>query len=213
MSKAVYIRTSTEEQSPENQKQDCFSLLNNSKDVEIYLEKQSAWKDNKEREVFETLKKDISKGKVERLVVWDLDRIYRNRKKLISFFEFCKQYKVKIHSYRQQWLEQLNNIQEPFNDIMFNLMLEIMGWLAEEESRKKSERVKTAFRSGKYKNWGRPSLPKSAINEVLSLYNQGYSLRKISQSVFYWDKSRNKRKVSLGGVHKIISYYMPSKSS
>jgi len=36
---------------------------------------------------------------------------------------------------------------------MFDMMLQIMGWLAEEESKKKSERVKIAYKNSN-KNGG-----------------------------------------------------------
>ena len=88
---AIYIRTSTNEQSPELQLNDCKSI-NNYGQYELFKDKQSAWKDNKEREDFEKLKVKIKKRQIIHLIVWDLDRIYRNRIKLKAFFEFCKIY-------------------------------------------------------------------------------------------------------------------------
>jgi len=66
--KAIYLRTSTEEQNPQNQLNDCLSLagltLQNSdkSKVKVFEEKQSAWKD-KERPVFESIKKEIKYGR------------------------------------------------------------------------------------------------------------------------------------------------------
>lgn len=210
----IYLRTSTEEQNPQNQLKDCLEVLRrlNINEYEVFEDKISGWKDVR-REGFDKVKSLISKKEVQHLIVWDLDRLVRNRRKLIEFFEFCRIYHCKIHSYRQQWLESLNTIQEPFNEIMFNLMLQIMGWLAEEESIKKSERVKIAVRrkdgekTKSYKGniWGRKSLSKKVINEVLELHNQGKSIRQITKIAFYWDKNNNKRFLSIGAVHKIIS--------
>ncbi len=57
--KAIYLRTSTEEQNPQNQLNDCLSLANpdqnstqgkgrqKSAPVKVYEEKQSAWKENR----------------------------------------------------------------------------------------------------------------------------------------------------------------------
>jgi len=153
----------------------------------------------------------IKQRKVDHLIVWDLDRLYRNRKRLIDFFELCKLYDCKIHSFRQDWLEQLNKIPEPFNEIMYNLMLQVMGWLAEEESIKKSERVKSAVRrkgnktiSYKGNVWGRKSLSNKVKQEILKLHKQGLSLREIADSVWYWDKNNNRKFVSKSVVHKII---------
>jgi len=163
----IYIRTSTGEQTPELQLRDILTIIPQDVRDEIifnkhYTDKQSAFKDNKERVEFELLKKEISKGLIKNLYVWDLDRIYRKRKKLIEFFAYCKNYNCKVHSFNQQWLNNLNNIQPPFNEIMFDLMLQIMGWLAEEESIKKSNRVKMSVNkingvtvSHKGNKWGR----------------------------------------------------------
>jgi len=208
--KAVYIRTSTEEQNPENQLKDIETIA--GKDYILFKDKQSAWKEDKEREAFEKLKKEITKRKINDIYVWDLDRIYRNRKKLKQFFEFCKLYKCKIHSYRQQWLEELHKIPEPFNEIMHELMLNIMGWLAEEESQKKSERIRMAVRkengitkSYKGNKWGRKAL--KLEKQIIELYNQGKKYREICKEVYYWDKNNHKKYVSLGFVHKTISKF------
>lgn len=202
MGVAIYVRTSTEEQTPELQIEDCKSI-NQYGDAEIFIDKQSAWKDHVERDNFNDLKKQIKKRKINHIIVWDLDRLYRNRKNLISFFKLCKSFNCQIHSFRQDWLENLNNIQEPFNEIMHDLMLQIMGWLAEEESSKKSQRVKLAvdrrgkFTRSKYGNkWGRKEISTQKINKILILRKQSdKSIREIAREAG----------VSIGVVHKIIS--------
>jgi DNA invertase Pin-like site-specific DNA recombinase len=198
----IYLRTSTQEQNPLNQLRDCKTLV--SGDYEVVEEKQSAFKD-KDRPLFEQVKKQIQHRKINELICWDLDRLYRNRKKLIEFFQFCKIYNCKINSFRQQWLNKFSEIPEPFNEIMFDMMLQIMGWLAEEESKKKSERVKIAYKNSN-KKWGRKPL-ENVEARVIELYNQGKSLREIASEVYYWDKNRNKRFVSKSAVHKIIKNF------
>lgn len=211
----IYLRTSTEQQSPGNQLRACKELSERLglHYYNVIEDQMSAWK-QKERQGFNQVKELIKASQVKALVVWDLDRIFRNRKKLIEFFEFCKVYSCKIFSVRQEWLENLNKIQEPFNEIMFDLMLQIMGWLAEEESNKKSQRVKAAIRIDKgitksYKGhkWGRRSLSKNTIKQVLDLHKQGKSMREISKLIFYWDTNNNKRQIALSSVHKIITEY------
>jgi DNA invertase Pin-like site-specific DNA recombinase len=210
METIIYIRTSTEEQEPENQIKSCQKLSKG--EYELLQDKQSAFTDKKDREKFELAKKLIKSGKIKHFIVWDLDRIYRNRIKLKEFFQFCKIHKCNIHSVNQQWLEQLNNIPEPFNEIMHDLMLNLMGWLAEDESKKKSERVRLAVRKQKgitksYKGnkWGRKPLGKKSVEEILRLYKEGKSMREISEEVFYWDKNNNKKQISKSAVHKIIN--------
>lgn len=49
---AIYIRTSTEDQNPENQLKDIYNM-GVSNGVQVYEDKQSAWKDDKERDSFD----------------------------------------------------------------------------------------------------------------------------------------------------------------
>jgi len=205
--KIIYLRTSTEEQNPKNQLRDCKQIVNGG--YEVFEEKQSAYK-NKERPVFEQVRNYIKSKKVSELIVWDLDRIYRNRKKLITFFQFCKFYDCKINSFRQQWLNELNNIPEPFNEMMHQLMLQIMGWLAEEESKKKSERVRIAYKN-RSKKWGRRPL-ENVEDRVIKLYQEGKTRREIASLVHYWDNNRNKKYISKSAVHKIIKEFKGEKS-
>lgn len=211
METIIYLRTSTEEQNPENQLADCKKLTN--EEFLLIQDQQSAFKDNIERNGFNKAIKLIKQGKIKHFIVWDLDRIYRNRLKLKEFFQLCKIYKCNIHSVRQDWLEQLTNIPEPFNDIMHELMLNLMGWLAEDESKKKSDRVKMAVRrvagvtrSYKGKKWGRKKLPKTE-KQIIELHKEGRNMREIVENVYYWDKNNHKKFVSLGFVHKIITEY------
>jgi len=212
----LYLRTSTEEQSPLNQLEACEELTHklNLADYEIVEDKISGWKDL-ERESFDKIKKGIQKKEISVLICWDLDRLYRNRKKLIEFFAFCKTYNCKIYSVRQSWLEDLNTIPEPFNEIMHSLMLQVMGWLAEEESNKKSERVKLAIKKNtlgktysKFGNkWGRKAINSNRLkNKVIELRQQGLSFRNIlkHEEVYFYDKNKNKKKPSLATIHSYI---------
>jgi DNA invertase Pin-like site-specific DNA recombinase len=175
---AIYIRTSTEDQNPENQLKDCESVHKLSTDYKLFMDKQSAWKDNKERENFENLKKEIQKGSIKILIVWDLDRIYRNRGKLLDFFNFCKTHKCKILSYRQKFLTEMQELNLPagfdfIKEMMVNNFLQFLGWIAEDESNKKSDRVKLAVRkndngtySYKGNKWGRKALSTYKLNNL-----------------------------------------------
>jgi DNA invertase Pin-like site-specific DNA recombinase len=212
----VYIRTSTEEQNPELQLEDCSKVINKLgiTDYEIVQDKQSAWKDSIPREGFENIRQAIQRRTIKILICWDLDRLFRNRKRLIAFFEFCKIYNCKIYSYRQDWLESINNITAPFNEIVHGLMLQVMGWLAEEESSKKSMRVKNAVRkengiteSYKGNKWGRKNISEKTKELIVEAYKANKPYSTICKEVFYWDKNGNPKYVSKGLVHKIISKF------
>jgi DNA invertase Pin-like site-specific DNA recombinase len=217
MTTIIYLRTSTTEQEPENQLKECLTISKYGQ-YEVLIDKQSAWKDNVERNNFNKLSKLIQYRKVKHLIVWDLDRLYRNRKKLIEFFQYCKIYGCQIHSVRQQWLEELNNIPAPFNEMMHSLMLQIMGWLAEEESSKKSQRIKLAVRSEdgttrsyKGNKWGRKEVMSKVRDQVVALRQLGKTYSEICNEVYYWDKNNNKKFVSRGLVHKLLSLHLNTK--
>lgn len=214
--KAVLIRTSTEEQNPENQLKDIESI--SGKEYVLYEEKQSAWKDS-ERAVMNQLRKDISEHKYTDLYVWDLDRPYRNRVKLKEFIQFCKAHNCKIWSYRQKFLNQIQELNLPkdfefLRDMMLNNLIEMLGWIAEDESKKKSDRVKISIRrengitkSYKGNKWGRKNIPESTKQTIIEEYNKGKTYSQICKEVFYWNKNNNKKFVSKGLVHKIIKEF------
>jgi DNA invertase Pin-like site-specific DNA recombinase len=216
----IFIRTSTIEQTPELQLGDITRAFNPSSYI-ILEERESAFKENSKRYEFERLKKLIASNKVNVLYVWDLDRLFRNRKRLISFLELCKNYNTKIYSYNQQWLTKLQEILPPFNEIMYEFMLQIMGWIAEEESIKKSNRVKMAVRkntngitfSYKGNKWGRKTLSKQVTTKVKELKDLGLSIRQIAAQVMVYDKSNNGRNISKSAVHKILSFRQEEKDS
>ncbi len=216
----IYIRVSTDEQTPELQKNSCEKLANSLgiEDYEILEENQSAWKDDYKREKFNKVLRLISRKRVKNIIVWDLDRIYRNRKKLVGFFELCKSCKCSILSVRQTFLNEIQKVELPegfdfIKDMMINNFIQFLGWISEDESKKKSDRVRNAIVqtkegafSYKGKKWGRKKLSKQTINKVLELKkeNPNISIREISKQVYHYDKNNNKKQLSRSAVHKIL---------
>jgi len=223
MNTIIYNRTSTEDQNPENQVENCKEITTrlNILDFKVLEEQKSAFKDDEKREIFNEIKRKIKAREIKNFIVWDLDRIYRNRKKLISFFKFCKFYECKIYSYRQQFLEDINKSPEPWNEMLFDNMVFILGWIAEDESAKKSERIKAAIRISKkghtvsYKGnkWGRKAVPLKVKQNILKLHEQGKHYREICEEVYYWDAAKHKKFVSLGLVHKTLEEFKEKKGS
>jgi DNA invertase Pin-like site-specific DNA recombinase len=211
--KGVYIRTSTEDQEPENQIREVETISGG--DYVLFQDKQSAWKDDKERPDFEKLRKLISSNAVRDLYVWDWDRLFRNRKRLKEFFQFCAMHKCNIHSFRQKFYESFYQIPAPFDEIMQELFLNLLGWMGEDESNKKSDRVKLAVRrddgvtkSYKGNKWGRKELNDRVKEDVIRLHLEHNSLRTIAKNVTYFDKNNNAKNISLASVHKIIAEYL-----
>ena len=61
MKTIIYLRTSTEDQNPQNQLSDCKTLV--KWDYKVVEEKQSAFRDKK-RPLFDSLRKEIQRGNV-----------------------------------------------------------------------------------------------------------------------------------------------------
>jgi DNA invertase Pin-like site-specific DNA recombinase len=210
---ALYIRTSTKEQTPELQLKDINSILPVDCEYHLYKEQESAYKDNVKRIAFEELIKQVKAGQIEHIYVWDLDRLYRNLVRLKEFFLLCKLKGVKVHSFNQKWLDELHTIPAPFNEIMFDLLINLFGWLGEDESKKKSARIRMAVKTNakgqtisyKGNKWGRKGVTPQCITKVLELRNKGNSIRQIADQVFIYDKNNNPRKISIGCVHKILT--------
>lgn len=209
----IYIRTSTSEQTPELQLKDILPMVLG--EYEIYTEQQSAYKENVKRPEFDKIIQLIKTGKVKHLYAWDLDRLHRNRSRLKELFQLAKIYGTSIHTYNQQWLEEINKIPAPFNDIMSDLLINLFGWLGQDESKKKSERVKLAVRKDSKgvtrsyhgNKWGRKGFPKQTINRVLELVGSGKSIREIAGLVTVYDRNKNERLISKSAVHNIISEF------
>lgn len=206
----IYLRCSTSEQTPQLQLSDIQSL-NPGEDATIIQENQSAWKEAK-RPQWEKIKEAVINDRVDVIFVFSLDRIYRNRKKLVEFLRICAEHKTKVRSFCQKWLDSIQQMDAPFSEIMYDLMLQILGWIAEEESNTKSSRVKMAVRKtekGTFSHlgnrWGRKGFPPQTISRVLELHMKGLSTRAIAAQVTVYDDNRNEKKISKSAVHKIIS--------
>ena len=180
----IYARVSTEKQNAETQLKDIKEIA--PEDCEVVIEYQSAWKDHlKVRPKFKAIKEQIEKRKVSALYVWDFDRLYRNRAMSVSFMQLCEHFGCRVYSYRQRWFQELEQIPDPWGGMMRKFLFEMMAWMAEEESNKKSDRIKMKIdrsegetKSTYGRKWGRPKLDID-VNRVVELKNKGFSCRKI----------------------------------
>lgn len=219
--KVAYLRVSTDEQDESTQINPiCNKFFLKEKDLIIISEKVSAWNQEKEhlRDGFLTLKKLVTARKISEIYVFDIDRLYRNRKKLVEFYTYCKFYDVRIFSSNQEYLNKLVNIEMPvglefIGEQIFNNTLNLIAWLSEDESTKKSNRIKSKVRTKKGKTisvygkqWGRKGLSKQTIKKVLQLKeeNPNMSIREIASQSFYYNKNNDKKNLSKSAVHKII---------
>ena len=198
----IYLRTSTTEQHPEKQKQECleFAKRKGYEIGEIYLEQLSGYKQI-DRPYYNEVKERARQGKIQAVIVWALDRWVRNRDTLLEDVTTLRNYGVKLHSVKESWLEAIN-IDGSLGKTIQDFLLGLIGSLGEMESKRKSERTLMAYKNHSGKKWGRPNI-KNVDEQIINLINLGTPLRQITKEVYYWDKSRNKKYVSLGYVHKV----------
>ena len=200
---AIYIRTSTTEQTPELQLRDIYANFPEAREAYVFQEQVSAYKDNVKRPVFDCIMEMIDTGSITDLYVWDWDRIYRNYKKLNHFFVLCKKNEkhntIKVHSYGQKMFEQFVNLPEPFDTMLTDMMQTLTGFMGESESKKKSERIKMAVdksekktKSYKGNEWGRKAdITEADVQKMLELRNQGLSYKDIGKQITRFDKQKN----------------------
>jgi len=193
---AIYLRTSTEEQHPEKQKEECieFALNRGYEIVKVYSEQLSAFKREINRPEYKLIKESARKGEIKAVIVWAMDRWVRDRDTLLQDISVLKSYGCKIHSVKEAYIESMN-IEGPLGRTIYDFLIGMIGTEAELESERKSSRVKMAFKSHKGKKWGRPSIHTNKKKVVWELREQGLSIREISK----------KTKLSVGKVSEVCS--------
>lgn len=179
---AIYLRTSTLEQHPEKQKDECVQLAEarGYEVVNVFHEQLSGYKQI-ERPIYEDIKKLAHKGEINAVIVWSLDRWVRNRDTLLDDITSLKSYGCKLHSVKEQWLEAVK-VDGSLGKTIQEFLLGLIGSLGEMESQRKSERVKMAHQNHKGKKWGRPKVEVNVF-KVWNLKNQGLSIRKIASEL------------------------------
>lgn len=151
---ALYARVSTDEQFTDNQ----VPVLEKwAKDrgwdiYKTYQEDASAWKAGRQHELAELLK-DARMGNFKIVLIWALDRICRGGPSAIfPLLNSLNSYGVKVFSLQEHWTEQPDGP-------MYELLISLYSWIANEESKRRSERTKAGMLRAKEKGTrsGRPA--------------------------------------------------------
>lgn len=226
----MYLRTSTTDQNPDLQYKDCEKFCEeNNLEIEGWEEEQvSAYQMNKKRPKWEEVKEYAIENKCH-IVVWRYDRAFRNRKEFVKFMRSMYEvHGIKVFSVQEQWvntlwsmIDNLPDIPEPFDEVIEGLLkelwkalIQIVGSMAEDESKKRSERVKLSIKRDEHgnlvsasgKRWGKPTLVTQRLKqEVEQLKAEGKTIRQIAKLVYVYDKNNNKKNISKSLVHKILS--------
>jgi putative DNA-invertase from lambdoid prophage Rac len=136
---AIYARVSTLEQEEKNQLPAINALIKRRdfEPVRTYQEAASAWKDGHQIE-FSRLLKDAAAGEFQGLVVWSLDRITREGpSKILQIIDRLERSGITVYSVQEPWTEAPNEVRP--------LLLAVIGWVAQLESKRRSERTKAGL--------------------------------------------------------------------
>lgn len=163
MKAAVYLRVSSKDgrQDEANQEPDCARLCAaRGWDPVFYREQESG---AKKRPVWAAVLEAARRGEVGAVVFWALDRTGRTRVQVAhDLGELCR-WNVAVTSVQDGWLDQPPG---PLRD----LLLQIMGWVAEGERRRLIERTRAGLDRAKAqgRKGGRPRTSPAAAERVLS---------------------------------------------
>ena len=176
---AIWGRVSTEEQALENQIAQLTNLANqlNLEVVKIYRVEESAWR-GAQQKYLTAVYEDAHKGDFQVLLVWALDRLSREGPMAtLEIVHNLGRRKVQVISLQEPW----TNVDGGLRDVL----LALAGWIAEQESTRRSERTKAGMErvraSGK--KLGRRSVLQDVNLELVGgLLQQGKSWRAIAKA-------------------------------
>lgn len=149
---AIYVRVSTEEQSLDNQMSDitAYAERRGFNVVSVYQEEESAWRGGRQRELAR-LMQDAQRARFSVVLVWALDRLSREGPlAILQKVHRLGEYGVDLISLHDSWTEMPSEAKP--------LMYALMGWVAQQESKRISERTKAGLARARSegKHIGRP---------------------------------------------------------
>jgi DNA invertase Pin-like site-specific DNA recombinase len=139
MDASMYLRVSTDKQTTENQRvlEDWGRQLGLVVKV-TYCEEESAWKDGHQVELPRLLQ-DAARGKFKIVLVWALDRL--TRQGILTQFELLDRlakFGVQVYSFQEPWTLAPTRYE-------YELLLAIAAYIAQGESKRRSERTKAGI--------------------------------------------------------------------
>lgn len=194
----LYLRVSSKDQQLERQK---ISLLNYCKqhnikideDRDIFIDKESGKDFN--REGYKTLKKVLRSGDV--LIVKELDRLGRNKEEVKRELDYFKKNNIRVKILNiPTTLTDLPEGQEWVMDMVNNILIEVLGAIAEEERIKIKQRQaegiaamplneegkKVSLRTGRVAGRPKVSYPKN-WGDVYTSWKKGNITAKVAMEL------------------------------
>jgi putative DNA-invertase from lambdoid prophage Rac len=171
----AYVRVSTSDQNPSNQKPDLLRIARarGLEIITVYEEKAST---AKRRPALEAMLLAAHRGRFDVLLLWALDRLGRSMVENLSTILTLDQLGVTVVSARENWLDTASPVRP--------LLIGIFSWVAEQERSRISERTRAGLARARSKGIriGRP--PKELdVQKLRSLRESGRSYREIARMV------------------------------
>lgn len=132
---ALYVRVSTDEQDMANQTMVLreWAEARGYEIVEVFHEEESAWRNGHQREL-SRLFSAAHQGRFKIVLVWALDRLTRGGPRtILTMVDRLARSRVKVLSRQESWTEAPGE--------MYELLLSLVGWVAQFESKRISERT------------------------------------------------------------------------
>lgn len=177
---AIYVRTSTTEQTTENQ---TLALMEQAKREgltihKIYSDNGASGK-NGDRKEFLRMLADADDRRFDVLLIWSLDRLTREGiSNMLAYIERFKRNKIAVKSLQESWLDTTD-------EGVGQLILTIFAWVAKQERLRIIERTKAGLNRARAqgKTLGRPVGAKDTGRRRLSgYYNRWLNNRPIETS-------------------------------
>lgn len=167
-----YIRVSSKEQNEGRQIKALKDYCKELKDDHIFIDKQSG-KDF-ERKKYQELKKMLREG--DTVIIQELDRLGRNKEMIKQELKELQEKKVRVKILNiPTTLIEFENNQAWLLDMINNILVEVLGAIAEEERNKirqrQAEGIELAKQEGKYKGREQGTF-KADMRKFKKVYNQ-----------------------------------------
>lgn len=204
----IYLRVSSSQQTEESQLKPCeeFCRERNFNVIGIYHDHAKSAYKNVVRPSFDKVNQLVKNREIQHIVVWALDRwTRRGAKELQNTIDYLSAYDVQLHSVQEKWLESIN-MPGGMGSVIRDFFVGLIGWMAQQESDLKSERIRASKKFQKAKSKGkvgRSKLPESIVELVKEKLLSGESFQKIHNSVTYKAKHGKVKHVSIGTISAI----------
>lgn len=171
---AIYIRVSTSDQSTEMQRRDleAYAKARGWHQFTVYEDKATGGTLN--RPDLQKMLEDVRQRRIDLVLIWKLDRLFRSLIDLVNTLRFLSEYGVGFLSLK-------DNVDMASST--GRLLVHLLGAFAQFEKDLIAERVRAGLRNAKAKGkrLGRPKKRDDA--KILALREKGLSIRQISREL------------------------------